>query len=871
MPKYAHKLSTSTCMLSSRTLVSEQTLITITKIPTLVEPAFSVTCGGATPNLMQPTGTLHNLKSVTKQGILQHGTYNMSKRQQIKNEALLRELSELPENRRCADCGARNPGWASWNLGIFLCIRCAGIHRKMGTHISKVKSLSVDAWTTDQIYSMKQMGNKKSNSIWDPHNERSRYLGSYDGDDDSVVERYIRDKYERGKFRRDMEEFIQERAAAYDHEYSSSSRPGNPSSSRWFRKGKKNQDGDDYADPYESRRSQRNRHDDIYHINERRDRAKSTFEYDDDYEYEDKIYKLLDMGFSDRKRNLEALNKSKGDLLTAIELLTNGGESDRRPVLPRRPGNSEPLSSETSEAPSGNTAIPQQAQYTGAPFETVYDQFGNAIGPLPLPIQQFQPPPGPPPQFTQQTGVPMPTQQQRLQPQSTGVPQNFLPPPYPPPGFQNPLFTGAPQPLNPDPAASQRFQSLGAVPQKAPQLAPQATGYNPTLPTANGLGPIPTNFAAGTSYLQSQTQSQQQQQQQQQQPQLQYNSSYFSPQPPTTQNNAIQPTITSQLQEAQASPQKYQHQSTDLLADLGNAQKPNPPLTSAFQNLSLQSSQPLSAQTLASNPPLGQQSQQQLPSQGQFLPAPQQRLQQPEQQQHQQQPQPVMVNPLLSQPTGVPRPQETGFPQLPQSSTSFLSAQSGQGASIQPQPPASQPPQLAGFYQYQTSTSATQQPPVATTLPQQQPLIPQLTQQPTQVQQQPPAFQQPMPTGYGPRLNKSSILSLYSHPDYYSSPVGIPVGGVPAAPPNNPLIGDTSSALANGNAQHQEESPALKPGNRNPFLAKQQPSAQPQQPSRDVPAQRKSVRFDDFNSGRVSPDAFGQLSALTGGSGAKRW
>lgn len=36
-------------------------------------------------------------------------------------------------------------------LGIFLCMRCAGAHRKLGTHITKVKSLSMDSWTNDQV------------------------------------------------------------------------------------------------------------------------------------------------------------------------------------------------------------------------------------------------------------------------------------------------------------------------------------------------------------------------------------------------------------------------------------------------------------------------------------------------------------------------------------------------------------------------------------------------------------------------------------------------------------------------------------------------------------------------------------------------
>lgn len=43
------------------------------------------------------------------------------------------------------------PRWASWNLGVFLCIRCAGIHRNLGVHISRVKSVNLDSWTPEQM------------------------------------------------------------------------------------------------------------------------------------------------------------------------------------------------------------------------------------------------------------------------------------------------------------------------------------------------------------------------------------------------------------------------------------------------------------------------------------------------------------------------------------------------------------------------------------------------------------------------------------------------------------------------------------------------------------------------------------------------
>lgn len=53
-------------------------------------------------------------------------------------------FSFLPPNHQ-------GPRWASWNLGVFLCIRCSGIHRSMGVHISKVRSVNLDTWAPEWI------------------------------------------------------------------------------------------------------------------------------------------------------------------------------------------------------------------------------------------------------------------------------------------------------------------------------------------------------------------------------------------------------------------------------------------------------------------------------------------------------------------------------------------------------------------------------------------------------------------------------------------------------------------------------------------------------------------------------------------------
>jgi len=73
----------------------------------------------------------------------------------------IQEIVSLDENSKCFDCGAQKPKWSSINNGIFLCLKCAGIHRNLGLNISVIRSLQIDSWNEKQILFLKKGGNGK--------------------------------------------------------------------------------------------------------------------------------------------------------------------------------------------------------------------------------------------------------------------------------------------------------------------------------------------------------------------------------------------------------------------------------------------------------------------------------------------------------------------------------------------------------------------------------------------------------------------------------------------------------------------------------------------------------------------------------------
>ncbi|XP_076026761.1 arf-GAP with coiled-coil, ANK repeat and PH domain-containing protein 2 [Genypterus blacodes] len=110
-----------------------------------------------------------------------------------------------PGNLNCCDCGEEQPRWASVNLGITVCIECSGIHRSLGVHLSKVRSLTLDSWEPEQLKLLCILGNDNINKIYEAQcSEKGRVKPSADSPR-SDKEMWIKEKYVERRFVQNMD------------------------------------------------------------------------------------------------------------------------------------------------------------------------------------------------------------------------------------------------------------------------------------------------------------------------------------------------------------------------------------------------------------------------------------------------------------------------------------------------------------------------------------------------------------------------------------------------------------------------------------------------------------------------------------------
>lgn len=75
-----------------------------------------------------------------------------------------------PSNSVCADCGSTSKvEWCSINLAVIVCIDCSGVHRSLGSHISKMRSLTLDtaSFNPHLVTLLRMLPNAASNAVWE--------------------------------------------------------------------------------------------------------------------------------------------------------------------------------------------------------------------------------------------------------------------------------------------------------------------------------------------------------------------------------------------------------------------------------------------------------------------------------------------------------------------------------------------------------------------------------------------------------------------------------------------------------------------------------------------------------------------------------
>lgn len=115
------------------------------------------------------------------------------------NDLLNKIRSIDKENLKCCDCqSTQDVDWISINLLCVLCIKCSGVHRSLGSHISKIRSLTLDKFddNLELIYLITHFtSNKFCNEIYECNLQIQRTIKINPYCNDSQRLKFISDKY----------------------------------------------------------------------------------------------------------------------------------------------------------------------------------------------------------------------------------------------------------------------------------------------------------------------------------------------------------------------------------------------------------------------------------------------------------------------------------------------------------------------------------------------------------------------------------------------------------------------------------------------------------------------------------------------------
>lgn len=119
-----------------------------------------------------------------------------TRKEEERNEKIIRGLMKLPPNRRCINCNSLGPQYVCTNFWTFVCMTCSGIHREF-TH--RVKSVSMAKFTFQEVEALQKGGNQRAREIYLKHWDSQRQRLP-DNSNAEKVREFIRNVYVEKKY-----------------------------------------------------------------------------------------------------------------------------------------------------------------------------------------------------------------------------------------------------------------------------------------------------------------------------------------------------------------------------------------------------------------------------------------------------------------------------------------------------------------------------------------------------------------------------------------------------------------------------------------------------------------------------------------------
>ncbi|KRZ75411.1 Arf-GAP with SH3 domain, ANK repeat and PH domain-containing protein 1 [Trichinella papuae] len=146
--------------------------------------------------VVQSSERKYEFQAETKKQLEQEAMSSEATSGERVQKVAMEKIKSLPGNDRCCDCtSSRDVSWLCTNLGSLHCIDCAGVHRELGVHVSRIQSLNLDRLDRATALIPLALGNQKVNMVLE-----AGYSGLKMLENSIERKRFIQKKYVARKF-----------------------------------------------------------------------------------------------------------------------------------------------------------------------------------------------------------------------------------------------------------------------------------------------------------------------------------------------------------------------------------------------------------------------------------------------------------------------------------------------------------------------------------------------------------------------------------------------------------------------------------------------------------------------------------------------